>query len=77
MTIRAKFRVTSVEHFEHKQERVKMIAVSGKDGSANAQWSKFTPSGDLGMTISNPDAQGKLEVGKEYFLDISEATAEG
>lgn len=33
-------------------------------------WSKYTPSGELKMTITNPVAMQHLQVGKDYFLDI-------
>lgn len=75
--IRAKFRCTSVTnhegHNDNKSETVKLCAANGPKDTANAQWSKWTPSGTLEMTINNPEAQGKFEPGKYYFLDISPA----
>jgi hypothetical protein len=55
-------------------EEVRLSAVYGKDGSANAQWSKSTPSGSVNLTITNPDAWGKIKQGRFYFVDVSEAT---
>lgn len=72
--IRAKFKCTKVEQVGD-DEVVKLDAVTS--GSAeNAEWSKYTPSGQLGMTISNPAAQGRFEAGAEYFLDFTPAAAE-
>ena len=73
--IRAKFRCTSITQHEGHQpiEVVKLCAANGSKESANAQWSKWTPSGTLEIGISNPDAQGKFKPGQHYFLDFSEA----
>lgn len=54
-------------------EEVKLNAVYGKDGSANKQWSKYTPSGSLEAKIDNPEAQAFFKAGKEYIVDIREA----
>jgi hypothetical protein len=73
MGIRAKFKVASVTQYENDQETVEMQAANGRADTANAQWSKWTPSGKLTLTINNPDARGKLLPGKYYFLDLTEA----
>jgi hypothetical protein len=79
MTTRAKFRCTKVQQvstcsadgiYADKQEEVVLSAVCGK---TNEQWSKWTPSGTLTMTINNPDAQGKFKPTQCYYLDITEA----
>lgn len=55
-------------------EVVRLWAVYSSDSaSPNHSWSVATPSGSLELTISNPDAQGKFEVGKEYYIDIAPA----
>lgn len=43
------------------------------DSGVNKEWSKYTPSGELKMVITNPEAQGKIKPGQEYILDIREA----
>lgn len=40
----------------------------------NFEWSKYTPSGYIELTVSNPDAFGKFEVGSEYLLTFEPAT---
>ena len=80
MTTRAKFRCSlvepsSVEHIATPWETVRFDAVYSPDPeSENYSWSKWTPNGSLSMTITNPNIFGKFEVGKEYFLDISEVS---
>lgn len=53
-------------------EELALSAVySSEEGSANQQWSKWTPSASLTMTISNPAAFGKVLPGQFVFVDIS------
>lgn len=70
--IRAKFKCQSVTKYEGS-ETVKLSAANGRSDTENAQWAKWTPCGDLSMSINNPEAQGKIEPGKYYFLDITKA----
>lgn len=71
MGIRAKFCCLTVTKDSAKTEIVQLHAVTS-NSEDNKSWSKWTPAGALSMTISNPEAQGYFEPGKEYFLDISE-----
>lgn len=77
--IRAKFKCLSVARHEASPGGVNLIvslgAVYGKDGSDNAQWSKWTPNGTLSMTITNPVVDGFFEPGREYFIDLTPAAA--
>lgn len=58
--------------WETPDENIRLSAVI--DGSEeNKQWAKYTPGGILTLHISNPGAQGKFEVGKEYYIDITPA----
>ena len=76
MTIRAKFVCEAVTKRETSDgainDEVKLRAVYATEGD-NAEWSKWTPSGELSMTITNPACAGAFEPGKSYYLDISEA----
>lgn len=74
--IRAKFKCSSVMRHEGDAETVTLNAANGKKDTANAQWSKWTPSGNLMMQINNPEAQGKFKPGAFYFLDFTEAAEE-
>ena len=65
-TVRAKF------HCESKDgELVTLRACI--DGEENKEWSKWTPHGELRITISNPAALAAFEAGKDYFLDFTPA----
>jgi hypothetical protein len=70
MNVRAKFKVTSVEHMEGGQASVKLTAVHGND---NRTWTKWTPSGELRLSITNPGATEQFKPGAFVFLDFSEA----
>lgn len=70
--VRAKFRCTSVTKHENAAETVCMSPVtSGSD--ENKEWSKYTPSGELKMTITAEGAVGVFQPGKSYRIDITEA----
>ncbi len=58
------------------QEQVKFSAVYGEEGTANKQWSKWTPSAQFEMYINNPDAFDKFRVGQFYFVDFTPTTKE-
>ncbi len=40
-------------------------------GPGNEGWSKWTPSGEVRMNITNPALLDAFVVGKDYYLDIS------
>lgn len=73
MTVRAKFKCNSIQKSQDNSSAVvNMMAVT--TGSAeNESWSKYTPSGQLQMVISNPAAVEHFEQGKEYYIDIQPA----
>ena len=76
MSVRAKFRCTSITIFEGESREYSFSPVYGADGSANADWSKWTPNGSLQMTINNPACFDKFETGREYYLDFTPAEEE-
>ena len=41
----------------------------------NGDWSKYTPQGDLTMTVTNPAAIEQFEVGGVYRLTFEKASA--
>jgi len=83
-TMRAKFFVTKVEGSEATttpptSEGITMIAVTEKpfDAGGNSEDNSFatwTPSGELKMTITNPNLLGVIKEGQKYYLDFTEAT---
>lgn len=63
---------------EKVQEELDLSAVySNNDGDANKQWSKWTPSGHLRFTISNPGAFGKVLPGQFVFVDLTVTDKDG
>ena len=84
-TVRAKFFVKSIQFLyngnadEDQAAIVQMQPVFGNlagnnnEEDVNSEWSKYTPQGELSMTINNPDAVEAFEVGKAYYLDFTPA----
>ncbi len=70
--IRAKMMCQAAAEDDFGNEQVTLYAVYD-DGKANKSWSEATPAGNLDLTISNPAAKGKFEVGKEYYIDVTPA----
>jgi hypothetical protein len=76
----AKMQVSSVvERKDSKtdekfQEEVSLQAVYGDNGSANAEWSKWTPAGSVSLTINNPNAFDKFKARyyKVYLVPCEE-----
>jgi hypothetical protein len=55
------------------QEEISLSCVhSEKEGSANKQWSKWTPTGNLKFSVTNPSAFGKLLPGHFIYVDLSQ-----
>lgn len=79
MNVRAKFKVESILHGESQSDAVnqtvKLRAVTGGDGRGNESWSKWTPSGELTMRITNPAAAEQFKVGAFVYLDFTPAPA--
>lgn len=81
MKVRAKFFVTAVTHFHNgapgadQAGEVKLAPVyQGLDGNpANADWSKWTPQGEIKMTITAPAALDAFAPGQQFFVDFTPA----
>lgn len=75
--VRAKFFVSSINHLatpgSDPVAEITMQPVFGSydDGAENESWSKYTPSGELRMTITNPAAIDCFSLGKAYYLDFT------
>lgn len=73
--MRCKCRVSKVIHQKEADgstsyETVELQAVYG-DTEENKKWSKYTPSANFSITISNPDAMGRLSSGHEFYVDFT------
>ena len=72
--VRAKFECVGIE--DQPDNEMKSVSFSPViDGSEeNKSFSKYTPSGSLNLHISyDTEASEAFEVGKEYYLDFTEA----
>ena len=67
----AKMKCSSVLHTEGA-EQVKFGAVTA-DTEENKTWSKYTPQGEVTLTVTNPDAFGAFVPGTEYLLTFEAA----
>lgn len=76
--VRAKFRCLVVEDYgPSKKVKFTAACLDGPPMSADekdtARFNRATPSGELWMTIDNPDAAIQFSPGKSYYLDFTEA----
>ncbi|MBR1198805.1 hypothetical protein JQ574_22675 [Bradyrhizobium sp. AUGA SZCCT0158] len=77
ITMRAKMQVSKVERF-NGSDRITCNAVAAKsypeDGSdEDNTYAKFSPSGELSLTIANPALLGVIEAGQKFYLDFTPA----
>ncbi len=76
----AKFKVTKIDQATSDVQHVTMMAVTDKpfnpDGESDDNtFAKWTPSGELKMSITNPKLVGALKEGQKYYLTFSEAAS--
>ena len=71
----AKFKVTSIERFNETSQNVTMVAVSenfDSDGNSDDNsFAKWTPSGHLTISITNPGLIDSLKEGQKYYLNFT------
>lgn len=53
-------------------EEITMSPVySDKEGSPNKAWSRWTPSGQLKFTVTNPNVFGRILPGQFYMVELT------
>jgi hypothetical protein len=72
MVLRCKMKTQSLQAIKNAdgsiaEERIVLDAVSGPE---NEPWSKYTPTGQLSFSLTNPSAFGKIKADEEYYVDI-------
>jgi len=72
MTVRAKMRCSKVKEVHSELFELQLVAVADSSGE-NASWSKYTPSGEINLNVTNVDAVKQFEVGKSYYIDFTPA----
>jgi hypothetical protein len=73
MRLKAKFRIDGVaSQGGADQESREILSASAvtSESPENATWSRYTPSGQLTMTITNPAAFGAFAPGQEVYIEI-------
>lgn len=78
ITMRAKFQVQKIERWDGGDKIIaSAVARSSaypEDGSdEDNTYAKFSPSGQLELTIANPALIGKIQPGQKFYLDFTEA----
>jgi hypothetical protein len=77
--MRAKMQIQRVEQHMYGQETLHLVAVARKagypaDGSdEDNTYARFSPSGELKLTIANPALIGQFKPGDKYYLDFTKA----
>lgn len=78
-TMRAKMRVSSVDTSLSGAEVLTFNAVAKSDGypadgsDDDNTYAKWSPSGELKLTVANPNLHGKFAVGDKFYLDFHPA----
>lgn len=75
-TMRAKMQLIEVTQMSGC-ERIKLVPVASRDfgpqgESEDNTYARYTPCGELTLTISNPDLRGVFKPGQRFYLDFKE-----
>ena len=73
-TVRAKFTCQEVTQYIGTSKKVRLTPVTGGSDEDKLFW-KYTPVGELSMTIDNPPASDMFVPGKTYYLDFTPVEA--
>lgn len=73
MSVRAKFRVTSVEDFGRSKVINMAPVYEGAIGpnEENRRFSQATPKGSFKMTVDNPYAADQFAADQEWYFDLT------
>jgi hypothetical protein len=72
-TIRAKFNVVSVTEYSYGGKKVELTAQYASGKPEDNQFAKATPSGNIVISIDNPDTKDFLIPGVSYYVDFTKA----
>lgn len=75
MGVRAKMQITRItEHaYGNTTERLIFLQPVYASDGPNKAWSEATPSGEVQIMITVPEAFDQFKTGKTYFVDFTEA----
>lgn len=76
MSVRAKFRVQSVEDYGYSKKIKFGTVYEGELGAneENKRFTKATPSGECWMTVDNPYAADQFTPNTEWYVDFTPAS---
>lgn len=70
--VRAKFIVTSITRYGGEMTQIKLSPVmSGCE--ENKSFAKYTPSGEISLSVSVPETAKLFDIDKEFYVDFTEA----
>ena len=76
MKIIAKLRCDNVENLQQQEEKSICLSAVTSGSEENKSFSRWTPSANLSMIVSNETAAGEFfQPGKEYYLTFEEANS--
>lgn len=77
MSVRAKFQVTSVKSFAWSPNSKEITLTPQYDTTIpeDRRFAQATPSGSFTMLVDNPKAAEQLELGKFFYIDLTEVDA--
>jgi hypothetical protein len=81
--MRAKMVIGSIVSHSDTNQTLALRAVCPKEGypadgsDENNTYSKWTPSANLSIQITNPALAGKFQVGQEFYVDFTLVPVEG
>ena len=78
--MRAKMKVVNVQSHDGGNETIKFRAI-GKDSAypedgtdEDNSYARWTPNGELSLTIANPELWGKFAIDDKFYLDFTRVT---
>lgn len=72
--VTAKFKVASVLDSGFSKTVIANPVYSSDKTSPNYSWSQWTPSGELKLCITNPDAFNQFAPGKVFIMTLEEVS---
>lgn len=70
--VRAKFKCESVCFYEDSGEVVLKPVYDSDPESENGKFYKYTPAGEINLSIVSKETVDMFEAGKEYYIDFKE-----
>lgn len=70
MAVKARFYIAEISRKAYNPDHVEVVLQAAGRGEENKDWAKYTPSGEIKMTINNPPAAAFFadRLGKDVTL---------